>query len=149
MWRDKRLVLVFSVIHGLEKNTLIVEHLKHERTSHKSVLLKICVKTGASWPSQPFRQQCETPSGLRLSFCLWKHRSASFIDASHSLYSWNYKLCSEWLEAREMFCPFQCGIFFTEASFMLFAFFFLLQTTSLWPDFGCENIAAAVFKDSW
>ncbi len=43
---------------------MIVEHLKHEGTSHSSSdLLKIFVKMGASWSAQDFRQACVTPSG--------------------------------------------------------------------------------------
>ncbi len=43
---------------------MMVEHLKHEGTSHSSSdLLKICVKMGASWSAQVFRQAGDTPSG--------------------------------------------------------------------------------------
>ncbi len=43
---------------------MMVEHLKHEGTSHSSSdLLKILVKMGASWSSQDFRQAGDTPSG--------------------------------------------------------------------------------------
>ncbi len=36
---------------------MMVESLKHEGTSHSSSdLLKICVKVGASWSAQDFRQ---------------------------------------------------------------------------------------------
>lgn len=36
---------------------MMVEHLKHEGTLHSSSdLLKICVKMGASWSAQDFRQ---------------------------------------------------------------------------------------------
>ncbi len=43
---------------------MMVEHLKHEGTSHSSSdLLKICVKMGASWLTQVFRQAGVTPSG--------------------------------------------------------------------------------------
>ncbi len=42
----------------------MVEHLKHEGTSHSSSdLFKICVKMGASWSAQDFRQTGVTPSG--------------------------------------------------------------------------------------
>ncbi len=42
----------------------MVECLKHEGTSHSSSdLLKICVKMGASWSAQVFRQAGDTPSG--------------------------------------------------------------------------------------
>ncbi len=42
----------------------MVEYLKHEGTSHSSSdLLKICVKMGASWSAQDFRQTGVTPSG--------------------------------------------------------------------------------------
>ncbi len=63
---------------------MMVERLKHERTSHSSSdLLKICVKMGASWSAQVFRQAGDTPSGpgdFRLLFFLktW-HTSSSFI----------------------------------------------------------------------
>ncbi len=40
-----------------------MERLKHEGTSHRSSdLLKICVKMGASWSAQDFRQTGVTPS---------------------------------------------------------------------------------------
>ncbi len=43
---------------------MMVEHLKHEGTSHSSSdRLKICVKMGASWSVQVFRQAGVTPSG--------------------------------------------------------------------------------------
>ncbi len=44
---------------------MMVEHLKHEGTSHSSSdLLKIFVKMGASWSAQVFRQKTGvTPSG--------------------------------------------------------------------------------------
>ncbi len=43
---------------------MMVEHLKHEGTSHSSSdLLKICVKMGASWSAQVFRKAGDTPSG--------------------------------------------------------------------------------------
>ncbi len=43
---------------------MMVECLKHEGTSHRSSdLLKICVKMGASWSAQVFRQTGDTPSG--------------------------------------------------------------------------------------
>ncbi len=43
---------------------MMVEHLKHEGTSHSfSDLLKICVKMGASWSVRDFRQTGVTPSG--------------------------------------------------------------------------------------
>ncbi len=45
----------------------MVEHLKHEGTSHSSSdLLKICVKMGASWSAQVFRQA----GGLIWAWCL-------------------------------------------------------------------------------
>ncbi len=43
---------------------MMVERLKHEGTSHSSSdLLKVCVKMGASWSAQDFRQAGVTPSG--------------------------------------------------------------------------------------
>jgi len=43
---------------------MMVESLKHEGTSHSSSdLLKICVKMGASWSAQDFRQTGVTQSG--------------------------------------------------------------------------------------
>ncbi len=40
---------------------MMVERLKHEGTSHSSSdLLKICVKMGASWSAQVFRQAGDT-----------------------------------------------------------------------------------------
>ncbi len=42
---------------------MMVEHLKHEGTLHSSSdQLKICVKMGASWSAQDFRQTGVTPS---------------------------------------------------------------------------------------
>ncbi len=41
---------------------MMVEHYKHEGTSHSSSdLLKIRVKMGASWSAQVFRQAGDTP----------------------------------------------------------------------------------------
>ncbi len=53
---------------------MMVECLKHEGTSQSSSdLLKICVKMGANWSAQVFRQAGDTPSGpgafLLLFFC--------------------------------------------------------------------------------
>ncbi len=43
---------------------MMVERLKHEGTSHSSSdLLMICVKMGASWSAQDFRQAGVTQSG--------------------------------------------------------------------------------------
>ncbi len=43
---------------------MMVEHLKQQGTSHSSRdLLKICVKMGASWSAQTFRQAGKIPSG--------------------------------------------------------------------------------------
>ncbi len=43
---------------------MMVERLKQQGISHSSSdLLKICVKMGASWSAQTFRQAGETPSG--------------------------------------------------------------------------------------
>ncbi len=40
---------------------MMVERLKHKGTSHRSSdLLKICVKMGASWSAQVFRQAGDT-----------------------------------------------------------------------------------------
>ncbi len=63
---------------------MMVERLKHEGTSHSSSdLLKICVKMGASWSAQVFRQAGDTPSGpdafLLLFFLKTWHTSSSFI----------------------------------------------------------------------
>ncbi len=42
----------------------MVKRLNHERTLHSSSdLLKICVKIGASWSAQDFRQTGVKPSG--------------------------------------------------------------------------------------
>ncbi len=62
----------------------MVEHLKHEGTSHSSSdLLKICVKMGASWSAQDFRQTGVTPSGpgafLLFFFLKTLCRSSSLI----------------------------------------------------------------------
>ncbi len=41
-----------------------MERFKHEGTSHSSSdLLKICVKMGANWSAQVFKQTDDTPSG--------------------------------------------------------------------------------------
>ncbi len=63
---------------------MMVERLKHEGTSHSSSdLLKICVKMGASWSAQVFRQAGVTPSGpgafLLLFFLKTWRRSSSLI----------------------------------------------------------------------
>ncbi len=54
---------------------MMVECLKQQGTSHSSRdLLKICVKMGASWSAQTFRQAGEIPSGPEafLDFCFLK-----------------------------------------------------------------------------
>ncbi len=54
---------------------MMVEHLKHEETSHScSDLLKIFVKMGVSWSAQDFRQTGVTQSGpdAFFLFCFWK-----------------------------------------------------------------------------
>lgn len=59
---------------------MIVERLKQQGTSHCSNdLLRICVKTGASWSAQAFRQADEMPSGPEafLVFCFLKTRLTS------------------------------------------------------------------------
>ncbi len=49
---------------------MMVERLKHERTSHRSSdLLKICVKMGASWPAQDFRQTCQGAGLIWVCLC--------------------------------------------------------------------------------
>ncbi len=59
--------------------------LKQQGTSHSSRdLLKICVKMGASWSAQTFRQTGEIPSGPEgfLGFCFLKIR---FTYSTHTL----------------------------------------------------------------
>ncbi len=63
---------------------MMVAHLKHEGTSHSSSdLLNICVKMGASWSAQVFRQAGDTQSGpcafLLLFFLKTWHTSSSLI----------------------------------------------------------------------
>ncbi len=62
---------------------MMVERLKHEGTSHSSSdLLKICVKMGASWSAQVFRQAGDTPSGpgaFLLLFFLKTWRTSSSL----------------------------------------------------------------------
>ncbi len=58
----------------------MVERLKQQGTSHSSKdLFKICVKMGASWSAQTFRQAGEIPSGPEtfLDFCFLKTRFTS------------------------------------------------------------------------
>ncbi len=63
---------------------MMVEHFKHEGTSHSfSDLLKIFVKMGASWSAQVLRQAGDTLSGpgaflLLFSLKTW-HTSSSLI----------------------------------------------------------------------
>ncbi len=62
----------------------MVERLKHEGNSHSSSdLLKICVKMGASWSAQDFRQTGDTLSGPGAFFLLLilktLHTSSSLI----------------------------------------------------------------------
>ncbi len=63
---------------------MMVEHLKHEGTSHRfSDLLKTFVKMGASWSAQVLRQAGDTLSGpgaflLLFSLTTW-HTSSSVI----------------------------------------------------------------------
>ncbi len=57
-----------------------MERLKQQGTLHCSRdLLKICVKMGASWSAQTFRQAGEIPSGpeVFLDFCFLKIRFTS------------------------------------------------------------------------
>ncbi len=59
---------------------MMVERLKQQGTLHSSRdLLKICVKIGASWSIQTFRQAGEIPSGPEafLDFCFLKTFSTS------------------------------------------------------------------------
>ncbi len=59
---------------------MMVEHLKQQGTSHSSRdLLKICVKMGASWSAQTFRQAGEILSGPEafLDFCFLKTQFTS------------------------------------------------------------------------
>ncbi len=59
---------------------MMVERLKQHGILHSSRdLLKICVKIGASWSSQTFRQAGEIPSGPEafLDFCFLKTRFTS------------------------------------------------------------------------
>ncbi len=62
---------------------MMVERLKHEGTSHSSRdLLKICVKMGASWSAQVFRQIGVTlsrPGAFLLLFFLKTWRTSSLI----------------------------------------------------------------------
>ncbi len=65
---------------------MMVERLKHEGTSHSSRdLLKICVKMGASWSAQDFRQTGVKPSGpvaILLLFILKTLRMSSSLICS-------------------------------------------------------------------
>ncbi len=65
---------------------MMVERLKHEGTSHSSSdLLKTCVKMGASWSAQVFRQAGDTPSGpgaFLLSVFLKTWRTSSSLICS-------------------------------------------------------------------
>ncbi len=60
---------------------MMLERLKHERTSHSSSdLLKISVKLGASWSTQDFRQTGVTqssPGAFLLLFSLKTWRTSS------------------------------------------------------------------------
>ncbi len=64
-----------------------MERLKHEGSSHSSSdLLKICVKMGASWSAQDFRQTGDTLSGpgaflLLLSLNTWCMSSSLIFSA--------------------------------------------------------------------
>ncbi len=86
----------------------MVESLKQEGTSHSSSdLLKICVKMGASWLAQDFRQTSVTPSGLVPSFscsfwrpgtssslilksCEWSHS----VNSTHDVWMVFFQTCS-------------------------------------------------------
>ncbi len=62
--RAAGLLSLSPVILGFFGTGMMVERLKHEVTSHSSSdLLKICVKMGASWSAEGFRQAGVTPSG--------------------------------------------------------------------------------------
>lgn len=55
-----QLILWWRLFWGLG----LLEHLKHEGTSHSSSdLLKICMNMGASWSAQTFRQEGDTATG--------------------------------------------------------------------------------------
>ncbi len=59
---------------------MMVELLKQQVTLHSSRdLFKICVKMGASWSAQIFKQAGETPSGPEafLDFCFLKTQLTS------------------------------------------------------------------------
>ncbi len=62
---------------------MMLERLRHEGTSHSSSdLLKTCVKMGASWSAQIFRQASDTPSGpgaFLLLFFLKTWRTSSSV----------------------------------------------------------------------
>ncbi len=65
---------------------MLVDRFKHEGTSHSSSdLLKICVKMGASWSAQNFRQTGVTPPGpgaFLLLFILKTWRKSSSLICS-------------------------------------------------------------------
>ncbi len=67
---------------------MMVERLRHEGASHSSsdllkICVKICVKMGASWSAQEFRQAGDTPSGaFLLSFFLKIWRTSSSLICS-------------------------------------------------------------------
>ncbi len=78
---DRSLVIKSSDF-GLLGTGIMVERLKQQGTSHSSRdLLKICVKMGASWSAQTFRQAGEIPSGPEafLDFCFLKTLNAGRV----------------------------------------------------------------------
>ncbi len=71
------------VILGFYGTGMMVEHLKHEGTSHSSSdLLKIFVKIGASWSAHVLRQSGDilsVPGAFRLLFSLKTWRTSSSL----------------------------------------------------------------------
>ncbi len=73
---------------------MMVEHLKHEGTSHSSSdLLMICVKMGASWSAQDLREAGDTPSGSGAFFLLFFMKTCRTSSSLISVQVWGERGC--------------------------------------------------------
>ncbi len=92
---------------------MMVEHLKHEGTSHSSSdLLKIFVKMGVSWSAQVLRQAGDTLSGpgaflILFSLKTWRMSSSIIFSAGEGDRGLLEVLIVVWRGVQR-----RCGVFF-------------------------------------